>query len=130
MAPGKGSLAELTTYRSKTSARRSDKAPRGGFNVQFSDLGPDDKRARYESESRTIYVNLEHPQVAAARWLRGVEDATFRRLAYEVAFAEYALGLAHMLDEEGQFIETFEPIRDIRDTIDRVTRAGAALYQE
>lgn len=114
----------------RTPAKRVDRAPRGGFSVEFREMGESDGRAKYDPDDRTIYVNLDHPQVVAARGTRGVEDPVFRRLAYEVAFAEYALGLAYVMDEEGHYLETWEPIRDVRETIDRVTRAAAGLYSE
>ena len=79
----------------------SDGKPRqsGGFHIEFDAQGQESARATYQSEKRTIFVNLEHPQIAAARQGRGVEDPVFRRLAYEVAFSEYAVALASELEE-------------------------------
>jgi hypothetical protein len=108
-------------------ARESERAPRGGFSVQFENIGLTEKRAVYRD--RTIFVNLDHPQVAAAKGLAGTADPVFRRLAYEVAFTEYAVALASLMANEDQYLDTLEPIRDVRETIDRVTRAGAGLYR-
>jgi hypothetical protein len=109
-------------------ARETERAPSGGFSVQFENIGVSEKRAVYRE--RTIYVNLDHPQVAAARGLGGTDDPVFRRLAYEVAFTEYAVALASLMANEDQYLDTLEPIRDVRETIDRVTRAAAGLYRE
>ena len=101
---------------------------RGGFNIEFEDQGVESARATYQSEKRTIFINLEHPQIAAARQGRGVEDAVFRRLAYEVAFSEYAVALASELENRGEYLDPSDPIVDIRETLNRVARQAAALY--
>ena len=45
----------------------------------------------YEKDDRTIFINLDHPQLVAAIGLGDSDDPVFRRLAYEVAFSEYAI---------------------------------------
>jgi hypothetical protein len=52
----------------------------------------------------------------------------FRRLAYEVAFSEYAIALAHEMDQNGEFIEPSEAMVEIRDTLNRMARRAASLY--
>lgn len=101
---------------------------RGGFHIEFRNQGEASSRAEYQSEKRIIYINLEHPQIAAARKGRPVEDPAFRRLAYEVAFSEYAVALAHELDNRGELIDPSEAIFEVRDAINRVARQGASLY--
>jgi predicted GNAT family acetyltransferase len=101
---------------------------RGGFKLEFEKQGVESARATYQSEKRTIFVNLEHPQIAAALQGRGVEDAVFRRLAYEVAFSEYAVALASELEDRGEYLDPSDPIVDIRETLNRVARQAAALY--
>jgi hypothetical protein len=113
--------------------KRSDKGKprqRGGFNIEFDNQGEASARATYQSDKRTIYVNLDHPQIAAAKKTHGVEDAVFRRLAYEVAFSEYAVALASELEFRGEYIDPSDPIVDIRETINRVARSAARLYAE
>jgi hypothetical protein len=73
-------------------------------------------------------VNLEHPQIAAAKQGRGVEDPVFRRLAYEVAFSEYSVALASELENRGEYLDPSDPIVDIRETLNRVARQAADLY--
>jgi hypothetical protein len=53
----------------------------------------------------------------------------FRRLAYEVAFSEYAIALASELVNHGEYIDPSDPIVDIRETLNRVARQAAALYE-
>ncbi len=113
-----------------TRARDPNRRGRGGgFNVDFRPMGAEEARAKYESSERTIIVNLEHPQITAALSVGGIEDAAFRRLAYEVAFSEYAIGLAVELARSGYFIDMRQPITEIRDTMNRLATRAAALYR-
>ena len=93
-------------------------------------MGESSHRAEYRSDERTIYINLEHPQVAAARGHGSVEDPIFRRLAYEVAFSEYAIALAQELAKRDEYRDPTDPIFDIRETLNRVARKGASLYAQ
>lgn len=102
--------------------------PRGGFRVLFDNNGEGENRALYQREARTIYVNLDHPQIATALRGRSVEDPIFRRLAYEVAFSEYSVALASELDHRGEFIDPGDAIYEIGETIHRIARSAAALY--
>jgi len=101
---------------------------RGGFNVEFSNMGEAEKRAKYDRDSHTIYVNLDHSQVKAALGVGGVNDIAFRRLAYEVAFSEYAFAVAQLMVQANYFMDLYEPITEIRDTVNRITLAAASLY--
>jgi hypothetical protein len=100
---------------------------RGGFQIEFDHQGEASARAVYQREKRTIFINLDHPQIAAAH-THGTEDPVFRRLAYEVAFAEYAIALAVELDTREEFLDPQDAIVEIRDTIHRIARAAAPLY--
>jgi hypothetical protein len=100
----------------------------GGFRVEFKNLGIESHRAQYVRDERTIYINLDHPQVSAAKGLGTVEEPTFRHLSYEVAFSEYAIALASELSE--QYIDPSDAIVDIRDTLNRLARRGAVLYKD
>jgi hypothetical protein len=103
--------------------------PRGGFNVKFEQMGPEFQRAKCVADERTIYLNLDHPQLAAARGRGSEQDPTFRRLAYEVAFTEYAIALAMELAQlDGYFYDLTDPIFEIGDTLNRLARKGAHLY--
>jgi hypothetical protein len=100
----------------------------GGFQVKFQNIGEDQHRARYVSEERTIYINLDHAQIAAVLRTASVDDPAFRRLCYEVALTEYSIALAQELAQQGSYIDPAEALADIRDTVNRVARKAAELY--
>ena len=102
--------------------------PKGGFRVEFKRMGSESPRAKYVSEERTIYVNLDHPQIDAAKGSGSVDDLSLRRLVYEVAFSEYSVALAQELASRDEYLEPSEPIYDIRQTLDRMARKAASLY--
>jgi hypothetical protein len=64
----------------------------------------------------------------AALSFDGTEDVKFRRLAYEVAFSEYAIALAHEMNAVNYYIDVEDAIYDVRETLNRVSRAAAYLY--
>jgi hypothetical protein len=103
---------------------------KGGFHVQFKAMGAESHRALYERDERTIYINLEHPQLIAAIGLASIDDPAFLRLSYEVAFSEYAIALASELEARGHYIDASDPIVDIRATLNRVARKAASLYSK
>jgi hypothetical protein len=103
---------------------------RGGFGVEFTNAGAESDRAQYSPENRIIYINLDHPQLHTALKGRKVEDPVFKRLAYEVAFSEYAVALAAELSRRGFVMDPDETIFEIRSTYNRIARSGAALYEE
>lgn len=110
--------------------QRRDGRPRttGGFHVDFDRQGESAPRAMYVAERRTIYINLDFPQLVAAKAHRSVEDPVFRRLAYEVAFAEYAVAVASELNNRGEFLEPSDAIVEIRERLNAVARRAAPLY--
>lgn len=101
---------------------------RGGFHVEFKPMGTDEGRALYVSDERTIYINIDHPQLVAAKGADSIEAPVFQRLSYEIAFSEYAIALAHELNQNDEFIDTSDPIVSIRETINRIARKSADLY--
>lgn len=109
---------------------RRDGQPRttGGFHVEFDRQGENASRAMYQASKRTIFINLDFPQIVAAKATRDVEDPVFRRLVYEVAFAEYAVAVASELNNRGEFGEPSDAIFEIRARINAVARQAAPLY--
>jgi hypothetical protein len=101
----------------------------GGFDVQYRNGGYDTPRAFYERDSKTIFINLDHPQIVAARGLKEIEDSNFRRLSFEVAFTEYAVGFAQEMATAGYYQDVFEPLQDMRDRIDSVSRKAADMFK-
>jgi histidine kinase/DNA gyrase B/HSP90-like ATPase len=108
---------------------RGRRKPQGGFSIDFREMGADQDRAVYQADARQIVINLEHPQFKAALGSGGIEDLTFRRLAYEVAFSEYAVALAFELEKRDEYRDATDAIADIRETINRVARRAASLYE-
>lgn len=102
----------------------------GGFAVKFKAMGRESHRAQYVADERTIYINLDHPQVSAAKGTLSIDDPAFQRLSYEVAFSEYAVALASELYRRDEYLDAGEPIFDIRETLNRLARRGAALYEQ
>ena len=118
--------------RTGKSAGAGERKPRpqgGGFQVKFDRMGAESYRAKYVPDERTIYLNLEHPQLAAAKGLGPVDEPSFRRLAYEIAFSEYAIALAtELAQRDGYYIDPTDPIVDIHETLNRIARRAAHLY--
>jgi hypothetical protein len=80
-------------------------------------------RARYERETETIFINLDHPQIANVFEAGGrrTDSQQFREICYEVAAVEYAIVLQYKrLDEEGEQ-DAREALDDVRRTINRVS---------
>src|ERR1017187_1354493 len=117
---------KLTGKNAPQSQRPAGK--RGGFRVEFKAMGGEEARAIYQGEERVIYINLDHPQVSAAKGAGSIEDPTFRRLAYEVAFTEYAIAISSELGKRGEYSDWSDPIFEIRETVNRLARKGARLY--
>ena len=72
-------------------------------------MGEVSERARYIEAEQAIHINLEHPQIAAAKGNFSVEDPSFKRLAYEVAFSEYAIAIAQLKIKSGDCFDLDRP---------------------
>ncbi len=104
--------------------------PRGGFKVEYKNLGKTEEgRSVYDSATLTILINLDHPVVVAALGNGSVEDTIFRRLSYEIAFTEYAMGLGYQLAQDDPNKPPDEMLYDIRSTLNRISAAAVALYR-
>lgn len=119
--------AETTGHSQPTTP--SKRHPSGGFKVQYRENGSESPRAFYERDSRIIYVNLDHPQVVAAKGEAEIDEPTFKRLSYEIAFTEYAIGLAQEYADNYQFSDFDEPLFEIRDRIDRLARRASVIFR-
>ena len=122
--------SDRNTYRKGDPASQSSQKSfiRGGFSVQFKPMGIDENRALYVRDERTIYINIDHPQLSAAKGNESIENPIFLKLSYEIAFSEYSIALAHELNENNEYIDTSDPIISIRETINRISRKAANLY--
>ena len=104
--------------------------PTAGFHVDYRHLGSSEQdRSRYDPKALTILINLDHPAVRAALDDSGIEGISFRRLSYEIAFAEYAFALEyHFLDQDPDK-PAADAIYDVRDTLNRIAASAAELYR-
>jgi hypothetical protein len=101
----------------------------GGFRVEYKQLGADAERSVYDSITLTILINLEHPLVAAPLGDGHIEDTTFRRLSYEIAFSEYAMGLGYELSKQDPNMPPDDLLYEVRSTLNRISTAAVALYR-
>ena len=83
----------------------------------------------YDPTALTILINLDHPLVAAALGDGRVEDTTFRRLSYEIAFSEYAMGLGYEISQQDPNIAADDLLYEVRSTLNRISAAAVALYR-
>jgi hypothetical protein len=105
------------------------KRPRGGFRVDYKNLGREEPRSVYDPPSIAILINLDHPVVAAAIGDGGVEEVAFRRLSYEIAFSEYAMALAYETAQQDPDIPADDLIYEVRSSLNRISVAAASLYR-
>ncbi|MDA0329254.1 MAG: hypothetical protein O2958_09635 [Gemmatimonadetes bacterium] len=109
------------------SERPVDRAGRG-FTVEYRAMGREGDRSQFNADRLAILINLDHPVVSAALGNGGVEDPAFRRLSYEVAFAEYAMGIGYRMLLEDPEMPADDLMYEVRTTLNRVSRAASALY--
>ena len=94
------------------------------FHIDYRHEEEQSPRSHYESESRTIVINLDHPQITrSAREIGGIDGKQFQEITREVAFVEYAIALGHEKQRQDEFYGGSDALFDIRETINRVTRA-------
>ncbi len=108
----------------------SAKRRKGLFSIEYRNESVENRRSRYDRETRTIVINLDHPQIAGAYNSSGrnTESRHFREISYEVAVVEYAVAIPfERIDQEGDQYQASEALFDVRDTINRVTRRFAEL---
>jgi len=103
------------------------RSARGGLKIEYREMGEAEPRGKYNIDGRVITINLEHPEVAAAYKLGGPDDPLFVRLTAEIATAEYAVAIATELVETYTMAD--EAIYDIHETVDRIARKFATLYE-
>jgi len=83
----------------------------------------------YDSTALTILINLDHPVVKAALGNGEVEDPAFKRLSYEIAFSEYAMGLGYEIYDQDPNIPADDLLYEVRSSLNRVAASAAALYR-
>jgi hypothetical protein len=102
--------------------------PRGGFSVDYRNLGPEDNRSRYDDNSLTILINLDHPVLKHALKHGNIEDVSFRRLSFEIAFSEYAIAFGYEKAKQDPDMPSDDLLFEVRSTLNRVSARAASLY--
>jgi hypothetical protein len=105
------------------------RAPRGAFGVAYRSLGKNEGRSKYDANTLTILINLDHVVVTAALGDGKVEDLTFRRLSYEIAFSEYAMALGYEICKQDPNIPADDILYEVRTSLNRISAAAASLYR-
>lgn len=100
---------------------------RGGLSIDYDHYGADYDRYHWEQEERKIIINLDHPVVKAAKALPD-DEATYRRLIYEIAFTAYAVALADLQFERDPALNSSDATYEIRHALRRVWAHAGALY--
>ena len=108
---------------------RKRRRSQGGFRVEYKHLGDNGERSVYDPTTLTILINLDHQLVAAALGEGSVEDTTFRRLSYEIAFSEYAMGLGYEVSQQDPNMAPDDLLYEVRSTLNRISTAAVALYR-
>ena len=110
------------------SERGQRRISRGGFSIEYLHETAGAPRSRYERDTRTIVVNLDHPQlVAASAHGGGIESREFRQLCHEIAFVEYAIALPYEIAQQQEYYDVEDALYEIRETINRITRRAVTL---
>jgi hypothetical protein len=122
--PGEEAGARKRTVEGRRKRRRAV------FSIDYENGTAESPRSRYERDTETIFINLDHPQIAGAfdAGGRSTEARQFREICYEVASVEYAIVLQYKrLDEYEQ--DPSEALDEVRRTINRVTKRFAQVLQ-
>ncbi len=83
----------------------------------------------YDPGAFAILINLDHPVLAAARGDGSVEETTFRRLSYEIAFSEYAMSLGYEMAKQDPAIPADDLLYEVRSSLNRISVSAASLYR-
>ena len=130
MRPGSGLKPGPGTGRPRGGEGSERRARSGGFALEYENATEAEARSRYEEDRRAIYINLDHPQIAAAR-RGGIDSRPFRQLSYEVAFTEYSLAVAReMARAQGAIFDAQDAIVEIGLVLNRISRQGSFLYDD
>jgi len=100
---------------------------RGGLSIDYDHYGADYDRYRWDQDDRQIIINLDHPVVKLAKELPD-EEATYRRLIWEIAFTAYAVALADLQFERDPALSSSDATYEIREALRRVWANAGGLY--
>jgi len=100
------------------------KRRRAVFSIEYEHVTAEEDRSRYARDTKTIFINLDHPQIASAFDAGGkrTDARQFREICYEVAAVEYAIALPFEKLEKDELYHAEDALFDVKHTIDRVTK--------
>ena len=109
----------------KNTSGRDEKRVKAIFSIEFERITAEQNRSRYAGDTKTIFINLDHPQIAGAFETGGntTDSRQFREVCYEVAAVEYAIALPYEKLEKDELYPAEDALFDVRETIDRVTKS-------
>ena len=101
-----------------------EKRRKAVFSIEFERITTEQNRSRYAGDTKTIFINLDHPQIASALETGGnsTDSREFREVCYEVAAVEYAIALPYEKLEKDELYPAEDALFDVKETIDRVTK--------
>jgi hypothetical protein len=109
----------------KGTEEREVKHHRASFRVVPKSMTAQGPRAHYSADHMAIYVNIDHPQLAAAG---SPEDGEFKVLMAECAVSEFALALVNLRIENGDpDIDPSKPWTILTAVRREMDETGAAL---
>lgn len=116
----------------KETTKGSDKRRKAVFSIDFYNGTEKTERSRYVSDTKTIFINLDHPQVSYAFEMGGrkVNARQFREICYEIAAVEYAMVLPYEKVEKDEMYNTSDALYDVRDTVNRIIRRFIEAIQK
>jgi len=113
-----------------TSGKKAQRR-RGGFLVDHDYLGEDEHRSIYSKDELKIIINLDHPSVSNClkSCHHDVENITFKRLLFEIAFREFEHAIAQEMIFDNDLYPPGDLLYEMRSHYDRVARViGSDLY--
>lgn len=100
---------------------------RSGLSIDYDHYGADYDRYRWAQDERKIVIHLDHPVVKLAKDLPD-DEATYRRLIWEIAFTAYAVALADLQFERDPARDSSDATFEIREALRRVWAHASTLY--
>ena len=108
----------------KNPSEGNEKRRKAVFSIEFERVTVDQNRSRYVGDTKSIFINLDHPQITSAFETGGktTDSRQFLEVCYEAAAVEYAIALPYEKLEKDELYPAEDALFDVRETIDRVTK--------
>lgn len=122
--PGPSLIEGNESGSKKKTVKGRDKRRRSVFSLDYENGTEIRPRSWYSSIDKTIYINLDHPQISRAlqESNNNIYGKQFREMCYEVASVEYALALEYERIDKEDVVDPSDALYNVRDTINRITR--------